>query len=168
MSSGRHPGGMPGKRLEGAVVAKSRGRQSERKLADMTIPPPLPIQPAEYGLPDPDETEEVSSRVALESGHELYVRFVMWRDRLIVEFAIGQIVRHNGRWVEVARIDTCHLSIHRHQLKKSEPGNTVGEREILEEIPPENPWAVVDQWYERSLKMMEDDWTETLRRWRHG
>lgn len=127
-------------------MAKTKGRQSEKRLADMTITAPLPTQPAGYDLPDPNESDTVEDRIVLESGHELYVRFVMWRDRLIVEFAVGQIVRHNGRWVEVARIDTCHGSIHRHQLKKSEPSNTVGDREILEEVPIENPWAVVDRW----------------------
>jgi hypothetical protein len=150
-------------------MGKTKGRQSERRLADMSTPPPTPPEPTGYGLPDPDECEEVEDRIVLgPGGHELYVRFVLWREQLIVEFAVGQIVRHNGRWAEVARIDTCHGNVHHHQLKKSEPRNTVGDRVVLEDLPTDNPWTVVDRWYGEALQRMEQEWTETLRRWRHG
>lgn len=130
---------------------------------------PAPRDPVGYELPDPEEREEVEDRIVLApGGHELYVRFALWRERLIVEFAIGQIVRHNGHWVEVARIDTCHGNVHHHQLRKSRPGDTAGQREILEELPSENPWTIVDRWYEPALDKMQNEWKETLRRWRHG
>lgn len=147
-------------------MGKSVGRPKRGQLADMTIPPPH--DPPGYELPDPDECEEIVGPEVLAYGHELRTRFVMWKERLIVEFAIIQIVRHNGHWVEVSRIDTCHNAIHQHYLGKKRPADTVGQREILEEIPTENPWAVVDRWYDLALTRMQNDWRDSLRRWRRG
>jgi hypothetical protein len=132
------------------------------------VPPDLEADEAGYELPDPGQTSLVRDRIVLKSGQELYFRYRLWQDRLIVLFTVGQIVRHNGEWVEVARIDTCHGTVHRHQLKKSRPDDRVGERHELEKIPAEDPWTVVDQWYGQALDMIETDWTEYLRRWRRG
>lgn len=145
-------------------MGKTPGRPKVGDLADMTIVPE-PESPT-YELPDPEECEEYPDKVVLSAGHELYVRFLLWKDRLIVEFAIGQIVRHNGRWVEVARIDTCHASVHKHQLRKDRPDDTVGQREELEAVPIVNGWTTVDRWYDRALILMKDSWNENLRRWR--
>jgi hypothetical protein len=150
-----------------SALGKTRGRQADRRLADMSIP--APREPVGYELPNPDEREDYNNRIVLATGgHELYVTYGLWRDRLVVEFAVGQIVRHNGAWVEVARIDTCHGNVHHHQLRKSRPADTVGVRVILEELPSDNPWKVVDSWYERALDKMETEWQERLRRWRRG
>jgi hypothetical protein len=47
---------------------------------------PAPRDPVGYELPDPEEREEVEDRIVLApGGHELYVRFDLWRERLIVE-----------------------------------------------------------------------------------
>lgn len=143
-----------------------KGRPREGELPDMSIVSPSP--PA-YVLPDPDECEDVEDRVILDSGHELAVRFNLWKERLIVEFPIVQIVRHDGRWVEVHRIDTCnHGSVHRHQLHKRKPNDHMGKRTDLERIPAQNGWNVVDAWYDQALDLMMNDWKDNLRRWRSG
>lgn len=148
-------------------MAKTKGRQSDSRLADMSIP--APREEMGYSLPDPEEREDIDVRVVLApGGHELYVHYGLWRERMIVEFAIMQIVRHNGQWAEVARIDTCHGNVHHHQLGKSRPNDSVGLRTLLEDLPHNNPWTVVDRWYERALEKMEAEWTEALRRWRRG
>lgn len=41
---------------------------------------PAPRDPVGYQLPGPDEREEVEDRIVLATGgHELYVRFGLWR-----------------------------------------------------------------------------------------
>lgn len=149
----------------GGGVTKTPGRPKRGDLADMTI---LPSQPAGYELPDPDECEEYKNSIVLEAGHELLVRLLLWKDRLIVEFAIMQVVRHNGLWVEVARIDTCEGSVYKHQLRKTRPDDQVGQREEVERVPTVNPWTVIDRWYEDALGRMQREWVYNLRRWRGG
>jgi hypothetical protein len=146
-------------------LGKSKGRKADRRLVDMGMQPP---EPPSYDLPDSDECDEVPGKIVLALGHELNTRFCIWKDRLIVEFAVVQVVRHNGRWVEVARIDTCHASVHKHQLSKSKPDDQVGHKEELKKIPGQSPWTVVNDWYDTALILMQTEWTENLRRWRHG
>lgn len=146
-------------------MGRTRGRSRRGSLANMTAHPP---DPPSYELPDPDECVEYEDKIALFYGHELSVRYRLWKDRLIVEFAVMQVVRHNGHWVEVARIDTCHGSIHKHQLSKARPGDRVGKRDELQSVPVQNGWTVVDSWYEQALDHMQRYWTENLRRWRRG
>jgi hypothetical protein len=148
------------------IVGKKPGRPKPGKLADMSEAPP---EPPDYELPDPEDCEEYNDGLVLKAENELRTRISLWKSRLIVEFAVMQIVRHNGRWVEVARIDTCHHgSVHKHQLSKSRPDDRVGRRDEIEKIPSTNGWAVVDENYDRALQLMKADWTENLRRWRRG
>ncbi|MDT4988608.1 MAG: hypothetical protein QOI74_2702 [Micromonosporaceae bacterium] len=149
-------------------MGKKPERPERGDLVNAAVPVQPTRKPASYPLADPDECEEYERRVVLSAENQLYVRFQLWKDRLIVEFTVGQIVRYNGRWVEVARIDSCHNSIHKHQLSKSAPRNTTGQRAVLEEIPHENPWSCVDRWYDLALTKMQNEWTENIRRWRVG
>jgi hypothetical protein len=131
-------------------------------LADLTIAPPADPP---FELPPPEECEETAGGIVLAVGHELRIRFVLWNDRHMVEFAIMQIVRRGGKWHQVTRIDTCHSAVHRHWLKESDPDNTVGRIEDLEVIPASEGWLVVDRWYDIALKKMQTEWEETCRRW---
>ena len=146
-------------------MGRKPGRPKRGQLADMTIPP---NDAPGYELPDPSECEDFDDRIVLEAGHELQVRFRLWKGRLVVEFAIMQYVRHNGQWIEAARIDTCHGSVHVHQMHKSRLTDRQGQRRELQAIPPHNGWTVVDQWYDRALTLMKNEWTDNLRRWRRG
>ncbi|WP_157631233.1 DUF7718 family protein [Catelliglobosispora koreensis] len=143
-------------------MGKEPGRPKKGRLVDMTIHPPTDPQ---YELPPPEECEDETWPVVLAPRHELRARRNVWRDCYIVEFAIMQIVLIDGHWREIARIDTCHSSVHRHYLRKDHPEDSVGIRVEIAPIPMSNGWEVVDSWYDRSLKLMEDEWQENLRRW---
>jgi len=83
----------------------------------------------------------------------------------MVEFAVTQITRSRGKWIEVARIDTCHGHVHRHQLQRGS-SDTVGDVRSLEVIPADRGWEVIDRWYEQALAMMQNEWKDNLRRWK--
>jgi hypothetical protein len=150
---------------KGAVVAKKPGRPRKGELADLTIQPP---QPPAYELPPPEECEEIEGSVGLDDEDELRIRFVLWKDRYMVEFAIVQLTRINGHWTQVARIDTCHAHVHRHQLRRDSPGDVLGTVYPLEAIPAVGGWEVVDRRYEESLTLMHTEWQTYLRRWNGG
>lgn len=125
----------------------------------------IPVQaPPAYEPPPPDECVEVIGPIVLALNHELRARYVMWQERYMVEFAVVQIALTLGKWQEVARIDTCHDEVHKHQLKRGS-SDTVGVRTPLAPIPPIGGWEVVDEWYDRSLTLMKNEWEENLRRW---
>jgi hypothetical protein len=148
-------------------MGKARGRPKKGSLVDMSTAPPG--DPLGYELPDPDECEEhPGGRIVLASGHELFARFTLWKDRLIVEFCVGQVIRQEDTWVAVARIDTCHGSVHKHQLFRKRPNDHLGQQHELARIPESNAWSFIDNWYLQALDHMQRHWTENLRRWRHG
>lgn len=142
-------------------MGKTPGRKGDRRLADMTVHPP---PPAREQAP-PDECEEVPVFIVLAPGHELTGAFVLWADRYMIEFALVQVTRDRGEWVEVARIDTDHNKIHKHQLTRGSPDRR-GIVTDIKEIPDDRPWNVIEEGYTEALSIMENDWHENLRRWR--
>jgi hypothetical protein len=129
----------------------------------MTI---VPAPDPSFELPPPEECEEFEAFIVLEVLQELRMRFLLWQDRYMVEFAVMQITRSHGQWRQVARIDTKHAHVHRHQLHKANPDDTVGDVQSLEEIPADRGWDVIDRWYEEALKLMQNEWQDNLRRWK--
>src|SRR5688572_23910424 len=136
-------------------MGKARGRPKKGQLADMGIkPPPDPV----YGLPPPEELEEVESRDQLgNTNHEIQVRYVKWLpSEMIVEFAIMLYTRVDGAWHQFSRIDSCHAGVvHRHQLKRG--GDDQGTITELGHVSADG-WDEVDRWYDQSLTLMEKDW----------
>ncbi|WP_329105614.1 hypothetical protein OG792_33100 [Micromonospora sp. NBC_01699] len=117
-----------------------------------------------YDPPPREACEEIEIPIRLpEPGNELRVRQSIYRNR-IVDFAVIQIVRVDGAWINVAKIDCDRGVIHRHQYVRS-TGEDVWDHRPLEEIPPDQGWKVVDRWFDRALQMLEDDWEGNLRRW---
>ena len=143
-------------------MSKQAGGSKKQRLADMTCVPP---DDPPYELPPPEECDESVGPVVLARNHELRARYLLWKETYLVEFAIVQIVRVGGEWREVARIDTEHGTVHKHQLKRSAPEDTVGIREQLASIPAVGGWEVVDRWYDEALKLMQTDWRDNYRRW---
>lgn len=127
----------------------------------MTIPPP---PDPKYLLPDPEECEDKTWPVGLDPYNELRARFVLWQERLIVDFAINQVTLIEDGWSDVARIDCFHGVIHRHQFQRGSTA-TIARVEFVKIPTDESGWAFVDSWYDQALKMMEDEWEQTLRRW---
>jgi len=127
----------------------------------MTI---YPQRTPEYVPPPVERVEEYVSREVLEFGQELRVRYHIFDDRVMTFFAVMQITHRDDGWTEVARIDTCHATVHKHQLHKGS-SDTVGTRTELSPIPVTDPYITIETWYSESLKHMHNEWQENLRLW---
>lgn len=131
----------------------------------MTIhPPPEPV----FGLPPPEELEEVECRDTWGDDDEIFARYVKWLpSEMIVEFAIMQYTRRDGTWFQVARVDSCHPGIvHIHQLRRG-ANDDQGHVRVLGQISAEG-WEEVDSWYDQSLTLIEKNWREYVRKWEEG
>ncbi|MDG6102342.1 hypothetical protein Daura_43555 [Dactylosporangium aurantiacum] len=141
-------------------MGKTKGRPRKNDLVDMSIIP----EQRTYSPPPPEACEETTVPIRLpEPGHELRVRCAMYRGQ-VVDFAIIQIARVDGDWVNVAKIDCDRGVVHRHQYER-DTGVDLWDHRPLCEIPPDHGWEVVDRWYDEALQMMEDEWEDNLRRW---
>lgn len=118
-----------------------------------------------YTPPAREECEEVTYPHVLTLEDELRCRWWLWQDTYNVDFAIVQLVRVDGEWHEVARIDCAHGDVHHHQLFRASPSDTVGIRKRLELIPVQRGWETVDRWYGQALTLMENEWQDSKRRW---
>jgi hypothetical protein len=125
----------------------------------MTIEPETSYKP-----PPRDVSRLIDFRVHLvDDDNMLAVKAWEYRGK-IVDFAVSQVVHIEGKWVDVARIDTAGGTIHRHQYDQG--GSDLWDHRKIRDIPHENGWDVVDRGYEEALDMMENEWEDNLRRWR--
>ena len=118
-----------------------------------------------YGLPPPDQLEEMQDRYSLANNQELHYRVKLWvpRNSLIVEFAIMHNVFCDDRWQPVVRVDSCHPGIvHLHQLSRGSSDDR-GQIRILKEISAEG-WEEVDECYYEMLTLVQNQQHEHLRR----
>lgn len=89
-----------------------------------------------------------------------------YRNR-IVDFAFMQLTKSYDKWVEVARIDCCGGTIHRHQFDQD--GVDLYDHLLIKPIPRDGrEWDTVNDSYEVMFDDMMDRWQENLRRWRNG
>lgn len=138
------------------------GRPRRGQLADLTIyPQPSPV----YERPPEKDCEVYPGEFVLRRGHEVRTEYWLLDDTYMVFFAVVQIAYRDDGWQEVARIDTCHATVHKHQLHRSAPADSVGTRTELCEIPANGGWSVIETWYSQSLDHMRDCWQENLRLW---
>lgn len=142
-------------------MGRNRGRPKRGQLADLTI---YPQREPEYEPPPLDQCKRYDDHVVLRLHHELKWNFFIYK-RAMVKFAVMQVCWREGQWREVARIDTCHALIHKHQLHSHSPGDTQGTITPLAEIPSKGGWEVIDKWWTPSLTLMQDNWEEQLRLW---
>ncbi|TKA09509.1 DUF7718 family protein [Actinacidiphila oryziradicis] len=121
----------------------------------------------QYKPPSCPPAEELNFRLEFTETDEFRVRQVLYRD-FIVDFAIMQMVREDGSWVHVARIDCCHSTIHRHQFTHA--GDDLYDHLEITAIPPDggDRWSIVHAGYFSALGTMQEEWAENLRRWRDG
>lgn len=141
-------------------MGKTKGRPQRGKLVSMAVVPP-PDEP--YMPPPDDECEEFTERILLMRGNRLSIRRrFRTGQNTVVEFGVNQVVRVDGGWVDVARIDSAHGEIHRHQFTAS-GGNRIT---TLERIPQRDGEELVDRWCAIAADMMENEWQENLGRWR--
>lgn len=96
-------------------------------------------------------------------GHQLKVRLLTYRN-MVVDFAVVQVFHLDGVPCRVAKIDCDRGRVHRHQYIKS-TGEDILDHELMIVIPQRKPFEVVDEWYDRSLHMMQYEWNDNFRRW---
>jgi hypothetical protein len=143
-------------------LANNSGKRRSR-LANMSLPGqreqayrPPPVPPA----------DQVVYPIELGPDDELRVRLVTYRSR-IVDFAIMQFTRSHGVWVEVARVDCCGGSIHRHQFDQT--GVDLFDHKVITPILRDgSEWDKVQAGYDIVLDDMMDRWQDNLRRWLDG
>ena len=127
------------------------------------VPAPRRHATAPYDPPPIEWCDEMDLPIRLQwSGHELHVRYLVHQN-LIVDFAVGQVVRRSGTWHDVAKIRVEEGCIRRHQHFLAGVPTVV---ETLDQIPDEQAWRAVDEWYDKAVQLLEHTWEANLRRWR--
>ncbi|WP_035875861.1 DUF7718 family protein [Kitasatospora cheerisanensis] len=125
-------------------------------------------EPAHYKPPPCPPAVESNTRIEITDTDELRIRMQVYKD-LITFFAIMQMVWDDGEWKEVARIDCCHSTIHRHQFVLPD-GRDIHDHQLIVEIPPDGGerWSVVNDGYHKALAVMYEEWETNVQRWRDG
>jgi hypothetical protein len=143
-------------------MSKSKGRQTDKRLVDMSTPPP----PDPVYEPPEDAEEYVFSHDSPRRDTEFKVRVLQYHGRYVY-FAIMQMLKVDGCWHEVARIDCDHGYIHRHQFNSA--GEDLWGRRRMCDIPAgEQGQRVVDGMYHKCVWIMQDERDENIRRWLGG
>ena len=124
-----------------------------------------PIEVSAYVPPPRDMCQIEVYPVEITPTDRLTIRQQIYRGK-IVNFAIMQDVLESGTWHQVARIDCCHGTIHRHQYNRD--GIDLYDHRVIQEIPATRGWAVVDAGYVSAQDAMFNEYEENLRRWRDG
>jgi hypothetical protein len=138
-------------------LANNSGKNN-RRLPDMAVTP----DPDTYRAPGCPPAEEFLFHAEVARGHKFTVRQRIYRGK-IVDFAVQQIMlMEDDVWVEVARIDCCRGTVHRHQFNRD--GVDVWDHRVIREIP-ERGWDVVNQSYDQAYDVMVAEWEENVRRW---
>jgi hypothetical protein len=107
-----------------------------------------------------EDTHPIYPTGQLNESNLITVRFVMYRG-MVVDFSVNQsCVDGDGVRHDVARVDTKHGTVHRHQFYRSRPE----ERKIIIVIPVQG-WDIVNKAYDEHLDLMQYEWETSLRRW---
>jgi hypothetical protein len=130
-----------------------------RRLADMA----MLSKRSEYHPPPRGDCDEQTFQIPLADADALVVRLRTQRGR-IVDFAVTQTTKVEGKSVNVARIDCCWGKIHRHQYDQD--GTDLLDHQLIREIPPTDGCTIVEEGYVPALDIMHNDWEGNLRRWR--
>ncbi|WP_446041706.1 DUF7718 family protein [Streptomyces sp. SID1121] len=119
-----------------------------------------------YTPPAVPPAEETTFPVAMTLDGRLVVRLRTYRKK-IVDFAVMQETLVAGEWEQLARIDCCRGTVHRHL--STHDGKILLDHDLIRDIPyGDRSWEVVDDSYEGALQEMQDRWSDNLRRWRSG
>lgn len=130
----------------------------QRKLPDLAI---KPVEPPEYK--PPVGAQEWSYTQDYGDGHGVLVVQHIYRN-LVVDFAIMQTYDDGTTTHNIARIDCCHGSVHRHVFAKD--GTDLVDRDIIRPIiVGREEWNTVDEEFEPCLDKMEREFLENYRRW---
>ncbi|MGW8971931.1 DUF7718 family protein [Streptomyces platensis] len=142
-------------------MANNSGKRRSR-VADMAAKPTERV----YNPPGVPPANETTFPIELSEEDQLVVRLRTYRKK-IVDFAVMQETMVSGEWEQLARIDCCRGTVHRHLVTAE--GVVLLDHDLIRDIPcGEKSWEVVNDSYEGALDEMEDRWQDNLRRWRRG
>ncbi len=80
----------------------------------------------------------------------------------LVEFAVIQQIHSQGKWRDVAAIDSCHdVDVHLHRYGRHARAR-VGEPEVLLQVTSAND---IQRGYELAYDQLVKGWAENHRRW---
>ena len=142
-------------------MANNRNRK-RRNLADMTADP----GDSPYEPPSVPPAEEATWDIMIAPGEELRVRSRTLHGR-IVDFAIMQMTELGwGPWVEIARIDCCHGTVHRHLFTRE--GGVLKDHQPICMLPSDTSPDVIENAFDVAMDEFLAEWEENLRRWNSG
>ena len=148
-------------------MGKYRGRRP-RGIVDMSKSPTADTEPtALYYPPRIEECDESGEFPLVISAHERIAgRALIYQGR-VVEFAMTIQVRDDRDWVDIARIDCAHGTVHIHQMHHSGREDTVSE---ICQIPAggrdEEAWHVINKQYDDCTDRLVNEFDEFVRVWR--
>jgi hypothetical protein len=145
-------------------MAKDHKGRIIRRLADMGIyprrehyKPPIGARKDRYDWPLCDENAEPSVI------DKLIVRTKDYRGK-IVDFAVMQIRVVDGEDKEIARIDCCGGTIHRHFYDRN--GTDLLDHDPICAIPlGEKGQELINERFPEALKLINNEWEANVRRW---
>ncbi|MFC8438018.1 hypothetical protein ACFUJT_07450 [Streptomyces griseoincarnatus] len=128
----------------------------------------MAAQPEEapYEPPSVPPAEEATWDIMIAPGEELRVRSRTLRGRM-VDFAIMQMTELGwGPWVEVARIDCCHGTVHRHLFTRE--GGVLKDHQTIRTLSVDASPQVIEEAFDISMEEFLAEWEENIRRWNSG
>lgn len=145
-------------------MGKNEGH-NRRRLVDMSSAA-TPSQVTQAWLvPDPDECDEHVSNWFIGPGEKIWMRLLTDQTDRLVDFAVMQMTLVGNRYVQVARVDSKHGTVHVHQLFRATPDDTFGHRREMFEISCQED---VERGLEAGVDFVTENWEEHKRRWRDG
>jgi hypothetical protein len=139
-------------------------RKREKRSVDMDMSGDGAVQP--WSCPPKEECDEIRYQLAPPDGHEsenvIHIRLVFEvLTGLLVEFALIQMTKYRGRWVEVFKIDSCHDDeVHAHRY-----GRTQGEHRVTERLHTVADVTDIQKGHDAAYPLVVDAWSENRRRW---
>ncbi len=143
-------------------MGKAKGdARIRRGLVDMTVHPDPDVSPSWVYEPE-EHDEEYRCESPVGDGQALIYRQVFRQGRL-VDFNISQCVRRGGKWLLVARADSCHGTVHLHLYDQAQ--DKVGDPELIGAVGSQRD---LEDGYEEADDMLQARWSDNLRRWTDG
>lgn len=140
-------------------MPKARGRPRQQKgVIELSRRPEV-----DETAPDADGTVEVtfSERhvVDLDPDNRIAVRLELGSWKQLVDFAMIQQIRLDGKWHDVVRYDCAHGEVHAHVYRK---GQKLSTRKRICGL------SDIEAGYEEAKTALFDGWIENGRRYRDG
>jgi hypothetical protein len=136
-------------------MAHWKWRRRRRTMTDLSAVRP---EPRRYVAPRWDEEFDEP----WEPGHGLVIHRVrrFHRNRL-VDFGVTLDIWMPSGWQHVARFDPAHGDVHLHRFR---PDGTQ-ERLVYQIIDPDRAAEMLERWFDRCRKIMDNQWWEFLKEW---